>query len=234
MARMGTLPGHTGALCRLSGSAHPANGTITRRGTHILSTDRRSNHASCCALGSSAGPILLTCRAPCTSSPRPLATSRTSPFGRCGCWGEVAVIAAEDTRRTGKLLTHYGIATRTLSYHEHNSKTRMPGFMKRLEAERGPCAGDGCRHPGRVGPGRRACRRVYSRPDSGRAGSGCQRPTGRGHRLGVSVDSADDPGISTDQAQGPNRWLADLDHIAHTVSFLRSAASNPTDARRLG
>jgi len=30
------------------------------------------------------------------------------------------VIACEDTRQTQKLLNHYGIATRTISYHEHN------------------------------------------------------------------------------------------------------------------
>src|SRR5690242_14530264 len=33
---------------------------------------------------------------------------------------EVAWIAAEDTRQTRKLLTHYEISTRMVSYHEHN------------------------------------------------------------------------------------------------------------------
>ena len=47
---------------------------------------------------------------------------------------EVAVIAAEDTRRTGKLLAHYGIATPTISYHEHNSRARMPRILERLLA----------------------------------------------------------------------------------------------------
>ena len=34
--------------------------------------------------------------------------------------GEVQLIAAEDTRRTARLLRHYGITTRTTSLHEHN------------------------------------------------------------------------------------------------------------------
>jgi 16S rRNA (cytidine1402-2'-O)-methyltransferase len=46
---------------------------------------------------------------------------------------EVAVIAAEDTRRTAKLLTHYGINTSTVSFHAHNARTRIPQFLGRLE-----------------------------------------------------------------------------------------------------
>jgi 16S rRNA (cytidine1402-2'-O)-methyltransferase len=45
---------------------------------------------------------------------------------------EVSVIAAEDTRRTAKLLAHYGIGTPTLSFHEHNTKSRLPGLTARL------------------------------------------------------------------------------------------------------
>ena len=37
---------------------------------------------------------------------------------------EVDVIACEDTRQTQKLLNHYGITTRTTSYHEHNERRR--------------------------------------------------------------------------------------------------------------
>jgi 16S rRNA (cytidine1402-2'-O)-methyltransferase len=33
------------------------------------------------------------------------------------------LIAAEDTRVSGKLLKHYGISTRMISYHEHNAET---------------------------------------------------------------------------------------------------------------
>ena len=47
--------------------------------------------------------------------------------------GEVALIAAEDTRRTARLLEHYGIHTATLSYHEHNSRGRLPQLIRRLE-----------------------------------------------------------------------------------------------------
>ena len=43
------------------------------------------------------------------------------------------LIACEDTRQTQKLLSHYGIATRTTSYHEHNEMTRAPELVVELE-----------------------------------------------------------------------------------------------------
>src|ERR1700730_17463001 len=46
---------------------------------------------------------------------------------------EADLIACEDTRRTQKLLNHYGISTRTVSYHEHNEMTRAPELVLDLE-----------------------------------------------------------------------------------------------------
>ena len=44
----------------------------------------------------------------------------------------VDLIAAEDTRRTARLLDHYGIATRCISLHEHNEARRTAGLLARL------------------------------------------------------------------------------------------------------
>jgi 16S rRNA (cytidine1402-2'-O)-methyltransferase len=46
---------------------------------------------------------------------------------------EVDLIACEDTRQTRKLLEHYGIQTRTISYHEHNEMTRAAELIVNLE-----------------------------------------------------------------------------------------------------
>jgi 16S rRNA (cytidine1402-2'-O)-methyltransferase len=46
---------------------------------------------------------------------------------------EVDVIACEDTRQTQKLLNHYGVTTRTTSYHEHNELTRAAELVKELQ-----------------------------------------------------------------------------------------------------
>jgi 16S rRNA (cytidine1402-2'-O)-methyltransferase len=48
---------------------------------------------------------------------------------------EVAVIAAEDTRRTARLLQHYSISTPTTSLHEHNERARIPSIIGRLQAD---------------------------------------------------------------------------------------------------
>ncbi len=47
--------------------------------------------------------------------------------------GEVGLIAAEDTRHTRKLLSHHGIRSRLLSYHEHNKVERVAQVLEALE-----------------------------------------------------------------------------------------------------
>src|SRR5262245_16878757 len=46
---------------------------------------------------------------------------------------EVALIAAEDTRRTAHLLTRYGIPTPTTSLHEHNEQRKSSALITRLQ-----------------------------------------------------------------------------------------------------
>jgi 16S rRNA (cytidine1402-2'-O)-methyltransferase len=46
---------------------------------------------------------------------------------------EVSLIAAEDTRRTSKLLQHYSISTPTTSLHEHNEHAKAPRLIEQLK-----------------------------------------------------------------------------------------------------
>ena len=46
---------------------------------------------------------------------------------------EVSVVAAEDTRRTGRLLKHFGVGTPMISCHEHNEAQRIPALIRRLQ-----------------------------------------------------------------------------------------------------
>ncbi|MFC2047659.1 16S rRNA (cytidine(1402)-2'-O)-methyltransferase [Chloroflexota bacterium] len=46
---------------------------------------------------------------------------------------EVPLIAAEDTRKTKRLLTTYDIKTPTTSYHEHNKWTKLDYILNRLQ-----------------------------------------------------------------------------------------------------
>lgn len=46
---------------------------------------------------------------------------------------EVDVIAAEDTRNTRKLLTHFDIHTRLIAHHKHNERTSAMGLVQLLQ-----------------------------------------------------------------------------------------------------
>jgi len=47
---------------------------------------------------------------------------------------EVDLIACEDTRQTQKLLNHFGVETRTISYHEHNEAERAAELVAQLQS----------------------------------------------------------------------------------------------------
>ena len=47
---------------------------------------------------------------------------------------DAALIAAEDTRHTRRLLTHHGIRNRMISLHEHNENQRTETLIKRLKS----------------------------------------------------------------------------------------------------
>lgn len=48
--------------------------------------------------------------------------------------GEVAVIAAEDTRHSRQLLAHHGIERPLLALHEHNEEAQAPRLVQRIRA----------------------------------------------------------------------------------------------------
>lgn len=65
-----------------------------------------------------------------------------TPIGNLDDWSPravatlkaVAVVAAEDTRHSGRLLQHFGIATPLVAVHDHNEEARVDGLVARLAA----------------------------------------------------------------------------------------------------
>ncbi len=47
---------------------------------------------------------------------------------------EVDLVACEDTRTSGVLLSHYGIETPRTSYHDHNEARKAPQLVERMKA----------------------------------------------------------------------------------------------------
>src|SRR6266850_2079125 len=72
--------------------------------------------------------------------------------------GEVALIACEDTRHTRKLLNHYGIETRTISYHEHNERERAAELLRLIESGSDVAVVSDAGTPGISDPGFRLAR----------------------------------------------------------------------------
>jgi 16S rRNA (cytidine1402-2'-O)-methyltransferase len=72
--------------------------------------------------------------------------------------GEVELIACEDTRHTQKLLNHYGIKTRTISYHEHNERERAVELLRLIEAGSDVAIVSDAGTPGISDPGYRLAR----------------------------------------------------------------------------
>lgn len=48
----------------------------------------------------------------------------------------VDVVAAEDTRHSGRLLQHLGLSKRLIALHDHNERDRAEGLLRELEAGR--------------------------------------------------------------------------------------------------
>jgi 16S rRNA (cytidine1402-2'-O)-methyltransferase len=63
----------------------------------------------------------------------PIGNLRDMTFRAVEILKTVDLIACEDTRHTRKLLTHYGISNRLVSYHEHNEQERAEELAARLE-----------------------------------------------------------------------------------------------------
>ncbi len=65
----------------------------------------------------------------------------------------VDLIAAEDTRRTLKLLRHYGISQPLLSYHSHNETERLPELIAHLQGGKAVALVSDAGTPGFSDPG---------------------------------------------------------------------------------
>jgi len=90
----------------------------------------------------------------------PLGNLRDVTFRAVDVLGGVDTIAAEDTRVTGVLLRHYGIATRPLSLHEHNESARAAQIVAQLGAGRSIALVSDAGTPAVSDPGARLVRAV--------------------------------------------------------------------------
>ncbi len=64
--------------------------------------------------------------------PTPIGNLEDMTFRGIQTLKDADVIASEDTRNTQKLLNHFDISTKQISFHEHNYKERIPQLLEKL------------------------------------------------------------------------------------------------------
>jgi 16S rRNA (cytidine1402-2'-O)-methyltransferase len=135
---------------------------------------------------------------------------------------EVDVIAAEDTRRTARLLGHHGISTRTLSFHEHNTRSRLPQLVGKLLAGEDiaivtdagtPCVSD---------PGLELVQAAIERGISVDPIPGPAAPLAALVASGFALTPFTVYGFPPRGAKARNQWLGDLALVTHTFSFFEA------------
>lgn len=67
--------------------------------------------------------------------------------------GEADLVAAEDTRRTRRLLDHFGISVPVSSLFEHNERAKIPGLLRQLAEGRSVALVTDAGSPGVADPG---------------------------------------------------------------------------------
>ena len=132
---------------------------------------------------------------------------------------EADLVAAEDTRRTAKLLSHHGIATRAVSFHAHNAHARTPVLITRLRAGEQVALVTDAGTPGVSDPGAELVRACV---DEGIAVDPVPGPSalltaaaGSGFPMVPLTFAGFAPARSKDRL----KWLEGLAVTAHTVVF---------------
>ena len=132
---------------------------------------------------------------------------------------EADVIAAEDTRRTAKLLSHHGIASRMVSFHTHNTRARVPQLLGWLREGRQIALVTDAGTPGVSDPGAElveACVREGVRVEPV---PGVSAPLAAAVASGFPLTPMTVFGFAPARAKDRSAWLAELAAMVHTVTF---------------
>jgi len=133
-----------------------------------------------------------------------------------------AVVACEDTRHTGRLLSRLGLQNQLVSLHEHNEARRVPGLIERLEAGEDIAVASDAGTPLLSDPGFLLVREAATRGLTIQAAPGPSAP------LAALVVSGLPPYPFTFAGFAPRKkgkrktFLADLGRLGHTFVVFES------------
>lgn len=133
--------------------------------------------------------------------------------------GEVEWIAAEDTRRTARLLQHFGIQTRTVSLHEHNERQRTEELVNELQAGRSVALVSDAGTPLMSDPGFTLVRAAIAAGVRVEPVPGPSALTAALSAAGVPVDTFTFLGFAPARRGERRRWLKNLKQDDRTIVF---------------
>jgi 16S rRNA (cytidine1402-2'-O)-methyltransferase len=135
---------------------------------------------------------------------------------------EVDLIAAEDTRRTAKLLTHHGISTRTVSFHAHNTKRRLPELLARLRSGQSVAIVSDAGTPGISDPGEDLIRACVQEGIRVEPVPGVSAPLTAILASGFAMLPLTIFGFPPHRSKDRIRWLSMLCEVDHTFTFFEA------------
>jgi len=135
---------------------------------------------------------------------------------------EVDLIAAEDTRRTAKLLTHHGISTRTVSFHAHNTKRRLPELLAQLRSERSIAIVSDAGTPGISDPGEELVRACVLEGISVEPVPGVSAAIAAVVVSGFAVLPLTVLGFPPRRPKDRTSWISAISGVSNTVTFFES------------
>ena len=135
---------------------------------------------------------------------------------------EADLIAAEDTRRTANLLAHYSIATPTVSFHEHNTRTRIPQLLARLNAGAAVALVTDAGTPGISDPGCEFVRVCWEKGITIDSVPGASAPLAAAVVSGFPLDSLTVFGFAPVRSKDRKQWVLQAQAVTGTFTFFET------------
>jgi len=135
---------------------------------------------------------------------------------------EAAIIAAEDTRRTARLLTRYGITTKTTSLHEHNEHQKAAALVARLTRGDAVALVSDAGTPGVSDPGQHLIRQAIEAGIRVEAIPGPSAVLAALSASGLPNDRFTFLGFPPTRSKDRSIWFNDLKSAGHTVVFFEA------------
>lgn len=135
---------------------------------------------------------------------------------------EVQVIAAEDTRRTARLLARHAISTPSVSFHEHNTRTRLPQLLMRLQRGESVALVTDAGTPGISDPGTELVQACIEAGVTVDPIPGVSAPLAAAVASGFPLMPLTIFGFPPQRSKDRNDWLITICEVPTTVTFFEA------------